>query len=371
MNSRERFHAVMHYEPRDRSPIMDFGFWRDTLTVWEKYGFPKQVDTDEFFGMDPQWIGCGVNARLCPEFPEEVYEDKGETEIVRQADGVVVERGKFLGSIPRHLQHTLCDRDTWEMLYKPRLRPESPDRLPKDFNGKVAEWTRENRDYPLFLNVGSLYGVPRNWLGLERVSELVYDDPALFEEMVDTLAEISVAVIEQVCGAGVRPEAAHFWEDMCYKSGPLLSPKMFKDILVPRYKRITETLLKYGVDIVFVDSDGKIDALAPLWLEGGVNTMFPLEVGTWKADPYSFRERFGKEMRIMGGFDKRILADSRVSITREIERLAPLVEEGGFIPMPDHRVPADVPFDHYLFYIEEVKRIWGKGLKNLIPTGMK
>ena len=58
---------------------------------------------------------------------------------------------------------------------------------------------------------------------------------------------------------------------------------------MPHYKRITDVLNKYGVDIVFVDCDGKIDALAPLWLEAGVNTMFPIEVGKWHADPVAFR----------------------------------------------------------------------------------
>ena len=32
--------------------------------------------------------------------------DEGETEIVQQNDGVIVQRGKCLGSIPRHLRHT-------------------------------------------------------------------------------------------------------------------------------------------------------------------------------------------------------------------------------------------------------------------------
>jgi uroporphyrinogen decarboxylase len=173
-----------------------------------------------------------------------------------------------------------------------------------------------------------------------------------------------------VLGAGVRPEAASMWEDMAYSGGPLMSPRLFKQILVPHYKRITATLNKYGVDIVFLDCDGNIDLLAPLWLEAGVNTMFPIEVGKWKADPVEFRRRYGKAMRLMGGFDKHILMQGKDAIAREIDRLAPLVEEGGYIPMPDHRVPPDVAFADYLFYIEEAKRVWGKGLDNLKPTGM-
>jgi uroporphyrinogen decarboxylase len=371
MNARERFHATMHYLPRDRCPIMDFGFWTETTAIWEHYGLPIEVNTDSFFGMDPQWIFCGGETLLCPVFQEEIIEDKGDTEIMRQSDGVVVERGKFLGSIPRHLSHALHDRHSWETVFKPRLDPEDPARFPskEEWTRRVGEWTRPDRDYPLFIGAGSLYGVLRNWLGLEGLSELVYDDFALFEEMVETLADIVITVLEKTLTAGVRPEAASMWEDMCYNSGPLLSPRIFKQVLVPHYQRITRTLARHGVDIVFIDCDGKVDVLAPLWLEAGINTMFPLEVGTWKADPFDYRSRFGKDMRIMGGFDKHILARSKEAIQREVDRLAPLVEEGGYIPMCDHRVPPDVSLDHYLFYVEEAKRVWGKGLPDLLPTG--
>ncbi|MFH1421208.1 MAG: hypothetical protein ABIH42_00600, partial [Planctomycetota bacterium] len=91
--------------------------------------------------------------------------------------------------------------------------------------------------------------------------------------------------------------------------------------------------------------------------------------GTWQADVYDYRRKYGKELRMMGGFDKRILAKSTDDIKREIARLSPLVEENGFIPFCDHLVPVDVPFKNYLFYVEEVKRVWGKGLPNLKPTG--
>jgi hypothetical protein len=55
MNDRQRFAATMHYQPRDRAPIMDFGFWSETLTLWHDQGLPASVDrdnTDQFFGMD-------------------------------------------------------------------------------------------------------------------------------------------------------------------------------------------------------------------------------------------------------------------------------------------------------------------------------
>lgn len=371
MNARERFDAVMHYRARDRSPIMDFGFWDETLPIWQEQGYPAGANPDLFFGMDPQWISCGCILGLWPGFPELLLVDQGETEVVQQHDGVIVQRGKFLGSIPRHIRHTLTDRASWEAFYQPRLRPDDVLRLASGpaWEMQLAEWTRPDRDYPLFIEGGSLYGVARNWFGLERISEILYDDRPLFEEIVETLADVAVTVLQHTLSAGVRPEAASMWEDMCYSGGPLISPKIFKEVMLPHYRRITGVLRQYGVDIVILDCDGKIDALAPLWLDAGVNTMFPIEVGKWHADPLEFRRRYGKEMRLVGGVDKHILAGSKDAIAREVDRLAPLVEAGGYIPTPDHRVPPDVPLDNYLFYLDEAKRVWGKGLGNIKPTG--
>src|SRR5690349_25072090 len=121
MTPRQRFHAAMHYQPRDRCPIMDFGFWDETPVIWQEQGLPKHVDLDAFFGMDPQWIIAPVDVGLHPAFPHVVLEDRGETLVVRDGDGVTKEQAKFLGSIPRHLDHMLKDRESWERDFKPRL----------------------------------------------------------------------------------------------------------------------------------------------------------------------------------------------------------------------------------------------------------
>jgi uroporphyrinogen decarboxylase len=387
MNDRERFSAIMHYRPVDRCPIRDFGFWEETLLVWKQYGLPQAVrggtsaygeprsvggtiSTDDFFGMDRAQL-CGGIVDLCLFFEEEVLEDKGDTEVVRNRDGVIVERGKIMGAIPKHLDHLLKDRQSWEEHYKPRMRPDDPRRVASKgaWRRWLDRWTSPERDYPLSIYAGSLYGRQRDWFGLQRISEIIYDDPKLFEEIVETWADVAIAVIEKLCGEfGVRPESANLWEDMCYSGGPLISPRTFEQILVPRYRRIVDTLHKYGIDVIYVDCDGKIDKLLPLWLDAGVNCMFPIEVGTWGADPVEYRKQYGKDLLIMGGFDKRILARSKQGITDEVERLAPTVEEGGFIPFCDHLVPPDVPLSNYIHYVNEAKRVWAAGAENVRPT---
>lgn len=380
MNNRERFHATMHYKPRDRAPVCDFGFWRDTLTVWRDQGLPAYVDktsSDEFFGMDygldSVMAASGVEVGLAPAFEERVVEDRGDHEVFQQNDGVLVLRTKFLGSIPMPIRHRLVDRDSWAKDFKPRLDPDYPGRYPADWDERVREWTDPNRESVIALPCGrlcgSLYGWLRNWMGVEELSLVVYDDPAWFEEMVTTVADCIIGVMSRVLETGGQFDACALWEDMCYNGGPLLSPKHFKQFLVPHYKRITSLLHKHGVDIIWVDCDGKIDSLIPLWLEAGVNCMFPLEIGTWGADPLRYRKEYGRDLLMLGGFDKHILARSKGEIEQEVYRLAPLVEEGGFIGFCDHRVPPDVLLENYLFYLETVRRVWGKGV-NLRPMGM-
>jgi hypothetical protein len=364
MNDRERFTATMHYRPRDRAPICDFSFWDETLPIWYEQGLPSHVNrsnSDVFFGMDRlhNGTGTGVAIDLAPEFEWILIEDRGDHEIVQQHDGVRVLRKKFMGSIPQHVGHLLTDRASWEQHYKPRLDPASPERYPADWDERVRAWADPNRDYPIILPGGSLYGKLRDWMGLENISLVVYDDPAWFEDMVTTVADCIIGTLTRILETGGQFEACGMWEDMCYNRGPLLSPKHFKQYLVPHYRRITDLLHTYGVDVVWVDCDGKIDALVPIWLENGVNTMFPIEVGTWHASIAPWREAYGRELRGVGGMDKRVFARDYTAVDAEVERLKPLVDLGGFIPCPDHRIAPDAKWENVQYYCDKMRETFG------------
>lgn len=76
-------------------------------------------------------------------------------------------------------------------------------------------------------------------------------------------------------------------------------------------------------------------------------------------DVVDLRRRYGRELRMMGGFDKRILAGAKAGIRREFDRLAPVIEEGGYILGCDHGVPHDVPFENYSYLVELLKGLYG------------
>jgi uroporphyrinogen decarboxylase len=100
-----------------------------------------------------------------------------------------------------------------------------------------------------------------------------------------------------------------------------------------------------------------IDDLIPLWIEGGVNVMFPVEIGAWQADPMAMRRRYGKALRIYGGINKIEIARGRAAIDAEIKRRLPLMRAGGCVPLPDHLVIPETSLDDYRYYLDRIRAL--------------
>jgi len=144
--------------------------------------------------------------------------------------------------------------------------------------------------------------------------------------MMEYLTEFYCRTIERAVKE-VDFDYAIFGEDIAYKNGPLLSPKIVKEFMVPRYKRITRLLRENGIDIIFIDSDGNVEELIPLWLEAGINGVYPLEVAAGM-DPVALRKKYGKNLVMMRGIDKRALIEGKDAIDRELESKLPYLCRG-------------------------------------------
>ena len=269
-------------------------------------------------------------------------------------DGAIVLQKDGVTSIPAEIDHTLVDRKSWEEHYLPKLKF-SEERFDSQ---SIAKFEKEavTRDEPLVLFCKSLFGHIRNWMGVVGISYLYADDVELYDEIIGTVAELSYKITERLLKTGMQFDTAHFWEDICFKNGPLVSPSVFAEKVGPYYCKITKLLNLHGVDIVSLDCDGDIDTLAPIWLENGVNTMFPIEVGTWGGSIAKLREKLGRDVRGIGGMNKHVLCEDYAAVDREIERLKPLVAMGGYIPCPDHRLPPDTKWEVVQYYCEQMRK---------------
>ena len=164
-------------------------------------------------------------------------------------------------------------------------------------------------------------------------------------------------VVEAVLASGAKFDFGHYWEDICFKNGPLISPEIFDELCGKHYKKRTDLLKKHGIDVISLDCDGVTDRLLPTWVENGVNTMFPIEIGVWGDQFEAARKKYGREILGVGGMDKTAFRKDKAAVDAEIERLKRLVELGGFIPCPDHRLMPGSKFELVQYYAEEIKKI--------------
>jgi len=372
MTNRDRTLAVLRYQSYDRMPVVHFGYWWETLAKWvaEKHlrqdevsgyadGNEKDVNIAAKLGFDFNWQSMFyTNGGLDPAFESKVLKEfpDGSRHIINQQGVVIVQHNDAM-SIPAEIDHLLKDRASWEEHFKNRFTWSE-----KRVNDKLLKQLGQTpRDVPLGLHCGSLFGQIRDVLGVEGVSYLYVDDEPLFREIIDTVGGICYSNVELTLalGSDVGFDFAHFWEDICFKNGPLINPTVFRECVGPHYKRITDLVKRHGIDIVSLDCDGWIDALIPTWFDNGVNTMFPIEVGTWNASIAPWRKQFGKELRGVGGMNKTVFASDRSAVDAEVERLKPLVDLGGYIPCPDHRIAPDAKWDNVRYYCDRMHTVFG------------
>ncbi|MCC6444694.1 MAG: hypothetical protein IT210_14705 [Armatimonadetes bacterium] len=352
MTYREMFQRIMHYGEFDRMPVIHWTGWTETLERWHREGLPPDVSEHAFFDAVPMWSGIGVNLDLYPVFEEEVIEETDDYRVFRAADGVHQKAWKHKSSIPQYTDFTLKSAADWPV-YKARLQPD-PARIPRDLDVHIRNV--ENSGLPIAVGVTSLMGWIRNWMGVENMSYLMYDDPDVYADMVDTLATLTCWGIDQVVPKmTVRPDMGFGWEDICGKTGPLVSPSIFQKCVAPGYRKIRSKLEEYGIGLLGIDSDGDVRPLVGHWLDAGVNVQFPVEIGTWQSDPAVLKKHYGKDLRIIGGFNKLELEKGRAAIDAEIEYRLPLMKAGGFILMPDHLITPGTPLEDYRYYLNRIR----------------
>lgn len=367
MTTRERFLRTLRFEPVDRPPNFELGYWGQTVERWLQEGMPQEaVESGGFYGhayfgierRDFVPLNCGP----IPPFEREVMEETERHILYRNEQGILrkaLKVGTVRGTRPsmdQYLAFPVQTRADFQRLKK-RYDSADPRRLPADWLTRV-ECDPDRREAPLCLVPNAalgFYSQARRWMGTEGLSLAFYNDPALVHEMMDFIADFTIALADRVL-AEVRVDYFNFFEDLAFKSGPLLSPETFRIFLLPRYQRVTEFLRARGVTQIWFDSDGNFEVLIPLLLEAGVTCIWPLEAAAGM-DPRSLRREYGRDLALSGGLDKREIAKGKKEIEREImDKVPALVAKGGYIPTLDHSFPPDISYPNFQYYLEVKRR---------------
>ncbi len=373
MTTRERCMNILHYKDADRMPALHFGYWAQLLSEWAEQGkisrelantamvdgSVAQQELDKILGFESNWnnnVGCIEG--LYPPFEEKVLEVLPDgSRRVATSYGTIERIKPGIVSIPSEDDYLLKDRESFEELFRHRMQY-SDERINAAAAAEKFKLLSEGGERPVGLYLGRVMGGIRDIATVVGMSYLMYDeDEELFADIVDTYAEMQYKCIDKMLSLGLSYDFGHYWEDICFKSGPLLSPALFDELCARHYKRRNDLCNKHGIDIISLDCDGVIDKLIPTWIDNGVNVMFPLEIGTWGDQFEDARKKYGERILAIGGMDKTAFRKDKAAVDVELERIKRLASMGGFIPCPDHRIMPGSSFELVQYYTEEVKKI--------------
>ena len=363
MNNRERFVRLFQGKPVDRAPFIDaMGVcnYRSCIDRWKSEGLDSnatQKDVQKIVGFD-YVRGYFMYAKLLfyPEFEVSFVKRDGDKTYTRNRWGGLELQQDGSELMPITLEGPVKDRYSWEKV-KDRLIGNIQERLPENFPDMCRE--AKLSDLPVYTGdlPAGFFGALREVMGFDNFMYMFYDDPDLISEILDTLCDLWIDVYSEI-QKNVDLDYVFIWEDMCSKSGPLISPNVFREFLLPRYKRLTQSVRKNNIDnppLFMVDSDGDERPLVPLWLEGGVDIVFPWET-QFGLDITQVRQDY-PTMGMMGGLNKHALEFSRGYMDQELEKVPYMLEQGYYIPCLDHGVTNAVSWDNYRYFYDKLKEL--------------
>lgn len=318
MNNRERFLETLHYGKPDRVPYFEEGIRPNVIAAWQEQGLSSE-------------------AALWGSFPTDKREEIKLDVDPHPRFQVWPSTFKELKNLQEHLD------------------PNDSSRFPKNWKPE----TLRNRDSilmvraheGLFLSMGV-----GNASSFTRLMYQLTDQPNFVREYMRIQGEFAAALAKKVLRE-VEVDALIFSEPISDNNGALISPHMYEDLVLPSYEPLLDLARRHEIKAIICRTYANMKVLIPSLLKWGIDVLWACEVEQSVMNYPALRAEFGQDLKLIGGIDLDALREGKAAIRQAVESVAPLVEEGGYIPLADGRVRAEVPFENYVYYRELLKEI--------------
>ncbi len=236
----------------------------------------------------------------------------------------------------------------WAALPSPPFdRPLTDEWL--DEIGRVARHLYENTDYAISLSIGCNLFEWCQWLfGMENTYIYMAAEKRKLGRFLDRLTELHLETLSRLLPK-VRGyvQVLVVGDDLGMQTRPQMSPEMYRELFLPRHKRIYQYAREQGDAHIFLHSCGSIYDLIPDLIEAGVEILNPVQTSAEGMDPERLKREFGRDLTFWGGGcdTQHILPHGTPEEVREDvrRRLEIFMPGGGYVWNQVHNVMADVP----------------------------
>ncbi|HEY3289926.1 MAG TPA: uroporphyrinogen decarboxylase family protein [Anaerolineae bacterium] len=349
LTSIERIQNILKRQPVDRIGLFEH-FWSDTQSGWtaRHHIKPGENFADHFgFDLDLCWP---FNLVADIDFVDVVIEETEETRLSRNGNGALFRTHKLHDSTPEHVDFLVKDRAGWEEHIKPKLTPD-PRRINFDAYRKAKEASRKANRFFAWSGV-NVFEIMKDVCGHQFMLIGMADDPDWVRDMADTSSRLTVQLQEILFAQEGWPDGIWYYEDMGFKHRPFMSPRMYREILLPAHKYDIGFAKSHDLPVV-LHSCGYVEPLIPGLLEAGIDCLQVIEVKAGM-DLLKLYKQYGEQLSFMGGIDVRtIYTNDRAIIDAELESKVPIVKgHFGYVLHSDHSIPITVDYETYKYFIQ-------------------
>ena len=316
MNDRERFRRLFRGEPVDRPPLLEEGVRDEVLECWREQGLPRDKTHRDIFGLTPH-ENIGPDLKFGSSYFGRVF-DLSASEYRRAFD---ISQRRF----PEDWAETVRRLENREHV--------------------VCIWAL--RGFFQALGVGDWPTLEQALIGTIRESAKVRDRLEMYGDFCAQMLDRTLKDVD--------PEFIYLSEPISNNEGPLISPAMFEEFMIPVYQRIIAAAKENGCENILLSTYGNSTLLLPTLIEAGINMLWMSEAAeTPELDYRNLRTQFGADLGLVGGIPLSILRSESPNLIKETleELIPPLLKSGRYVPLAGGRVREEIPWAVYRYYRE-------------------
>jgi len=235
-----------------------------------------------------------------------------------------------------------------------------------DFYTKLHEKAKklyEETDYAIMVGFGgNLFETGQFLYRTDEFLMNLITEKKEMEKLLDKLTEIWLSRLEPLLDA-IFPyvQIIQMGDDLGMQSGPMLSPKLYRELFFPRHKEIYQMVKKKTDIYVFLHSCGAVSEFIPDLIELGVDILNPVQISAEGMEPARLKREFGKDIVFWGGgvnTQHTLFEGTPEQVRDEVKRNTEIfMKGGGFVFNQVHNILAEVKPENIVAMYEAVNEI--------------
>lgn len=410
MTSRERVLAAINHKEPDKVPV-DCGAMRSTSIMGVAYNKLKKylgikdgetkiydmvqqlaipeewyldryeidvIDLARTFADDPSdWIEWRLPDGSMAKVPAWLHIEKRNGSYV-----CINEQGEVLAEMPSSSYY--FDQKLWPLM---GTHKKNFDDLEKDLNRQMwaymtdplwknfgqpdffeklrekAKKLYEETEYAIMIGFGgNLFETGQFLYRTDEFLMNLVTERKKMERMLDKLVEIYLSRLDPLLKAiSGYVQIIQMGDDLGTQSGPMISPKLYREIFYPRHREIYQYVKKNSDMYVFLHSCGAVSEFIPDLIEAGVDILNPVQISAEGMQPERLKREFGKDIVFWGGgvdTQYTLFRGTPEQVKDEVKRNTEIfMKDGGFVFSQVHNILAEVPPENIVAMYETINEI--------------